>query len=89
MHVDVAVAPADDVEVRQITLHNETDRTRHLAVTSAGEPVLLPSRQAATHPAFARMFVESEFVAELDALVFARRPQTPRRTTAPCSCTGS
>ena len=26
VHVDVAVAPADDVEVRQITLHNETDR---------------------------------------------------------------
>ncbi len=24
VHVDVAVAPADDVEVRQVTLHNET-----------------------------------------------------------------
>ena len=30
VRVDVAVAPADDVEVRQITLHNETDRTRQL-----------------------------------------------------------
>ena len=69
VHVDVAVAPADDVEVRQVTLHNETDRTRYLAVTSAGEPVLLPTRQAAAHPAFARMFVESESV---------RRPRRPR-----------
>jgi cyclic beta-1,2-glucan synthetase len=75
VHVDVAVAPGDDVEVRQITLHNETDRTRRLAVTSAGEPVLLPASQAASHPAFARLFVESEFLPDLDALFFARRPQ--------------
>ena len=73
--LDVAVAPADDVEVRQITLHNETDRTRHLTVTSAGEPVLVPIGQASTHPAFARLFVESEFVPELDGLLFTRRPR--------------
>ena len=76
VHVDVAVAPADDVEVRLVTLHNETDRTRSLAITSAGEPVLLPTGRAGTHPAFARMFVESEHIAELDALVFTRRPQS-------------
>jgi cyclic beta-1,2-glucan synthetase len=75
VHVDVAVAASDDVEVRQITLHNETDRTRYLAVTTAGEPVLLPAGQMATHPAFARMFIESEFVPDLDAVFFARRPQ--------------
>ncbi|HEX7477198.1 MAG TPA: glucoamylase family protein [Polyangiales bacterium] len=76
VHVDITVAPADDVEVRQITLHNETDSVRRLTVTSAGRPVLLPARQAATHPAFSSMFVESERVAELDALLFARRPQS-------------
>ncbi len=75
VHVDVTIAPADDVEVRKITLHNETDRTRSLTVTSAAEPVLLPSGQAASHPAFARMFVESEHVADLDGLLFARRPR--------------
>ncbi len=75
VRVDVAIAPADDVDMRLITLHNETDRTRYLAVTSAGEPLILPARQAATHPAFARMFIESEFIPELDALVFTRRPQ--------------
>jgi cyclic beta-1,2-glucan synthetase len=77
VHVDIAIAPADDVEVRQITLHNETDRTRHLAVITAGEPVLVPAGQAATHPAFGRMFVESEYVADLDALLFSRRSQAP------------
>ncbi|HEX7671160.1 MAG TPA: glucoamylase family protein, partial [Polyangiaceae bacterium] len=75
-HVDVTVAAADDVEVRQITLHNETDRPRRLVVTSACEPVLLPMEQATGHPAFTRLFLESEFVAELDALVFTRRQRS-------------
>lgn len=76
VHVEIAVAPADDVELRLITLHNESDRTRRLAVTSAAEPVLLPTRQASTHPAFARLFVESEHLPELDALAFSRRPRS-------------
>ena len=76
-HVDVAVAAADDVEVRKITLHNESDRPRHLTVTSAGRPVLFDAKQAPTHPAFSSLFVESEFVEELDGLLFARRSQSP------------
>ncbi len=76
VHVDVTVAAGDDVEVRQLTLHNETSRSRRFTVTSAGRPVLLNAAQASTHPAFSSMFVESELDAELDALVFARRPQT-------------
>jgi cyclic beta-1,2-glucan synthetase len=82
VHVTVTVAPVDDVEVRQITLHNETNRPRRLTVTSAGRPVLLDATQAPTHPAFSSMFVESEWLAELDALVFARRPQTAEEEPA-------
>jgi cyclic beta-1,2-glucan synthetase len=77
VHVDVAVAPVDDVEVRQITLHNETDRPRRLSVSSAGRPVLIDARQAPSHPAFSSMFVESEALPELEAILFHRRPQSP------------
>lgn len=76
VHVDVTVAPADDVEVRRVTLHNETTRPRRLTLTSAGRPVLLDAKQAPVHPAFSSMFVQSERVADLDALLFARRPQS-------------
>jgi cyclic beta-1,2-glucan synthetase len=75
-HVDVAVAASDDAEVRLITLHNETNRVRRITVTSAGVPVLFDAKQAPTHPAFSGMFVESERVAELESLLFTRRPQT-------------
>ncbi|MDP9002180.1 MAG: cellobiose phosphorylase, partial [Myxococcota bacterium] len=82
VHVDIAIAPADDVEVRQITLHNETNRHRRFAVASAAEPALVPAAQIGVHPAFARMFIESERVAELDALLFSRRPKSADEETA-------
>ena len=44
-------------------------------MTSVGEPVLLPPDQAMTHPAFSKLFLESEAVAELEGLLFARRPR--------------
>lgn len=82
VHVDVVVAPVDDVEVRQITLHNESGRPRRLTVTSAGRPVLFPARQAPTHPAFSSLFVQSEYLSELSALRFTRRPQSAEESPA-------
>ena len=82
VHVELTVAPDDDVEVRQITLHNESDRPRRLSVTSTGEPVLLAAEQAAAHPAFSRLFVVGEQVADLDALLFARRPRSAKEEHA-------
>jgi cyclic beta-1,2-glucan synthetase len=82
VHVEVSVAPAGDVEVRLITLHNETQRTRNLRVSSVAEPVLLPLHDAATHPAFGRLFLESEWVEPLGALIFSRRPQSPTQPAA-------
>jgi cyclic beta-1,2-glucan synthetase len=82
VRVDATVLAADDVEVRQVTLHNETNRRRRLTVTSAERPVLLPSAQALSHPAFSGMFVVSERVPDLDALLFERRRQTAEEKPA-------
>jgi cyclic beta-1,2-glucan synthetase len=82
VHVDIAVAAADDVEVRLVTLHNETDRPRRLTATTAGRPVLFDANRAPSHPAFSSLFVESEPLAELDALIFSRRRQTPEEERA-------
>jgi cyclic beta-1,2-glucan synthetase len=82
VRVDVGVASADDVEVRMVTLHNETDRPRRITVATAAEPVLMAAGAAARAPAFARMFVESELVADLNALLFVRRLRSPEETPA-------
>ncbi len=50
-------------------------------VTSYGE-VILGSQDADTrHPAFNKMFIESEFVSELNLQIFNRRPRSNEEMT--------
>ena len=57
---------------------NESDRARVLTLTSYAEVVLAPPLDDERHPAFSKLFVASEYVPELDALLFTRRPRHPR-----------
>jgi cyclic beta-1,2-glucan synthetase len=75
--LDVAVSPEDDVEVRRLSVTNHGDRARELEVTSYAEIVLAPSADDLAHPAFGKLFVESEYVAESSALLCRRRPRAP------------
>ncbi|MDH4278767.1 MAG: cellobiose phosphorylase, partial [Acidimicrobiia bacterium] len=77
IRTDIAVSPVDDIEVRRITVVNETDRARSLTFTSYGEVVLAPARDDARHPAFSKLFVETAIAPALDALVFTRRARSP------------
>jgi len=74
--MDITIAPDDDVEIRRISLTNHTDRVRHIALTSYGEIILAPQAADARHPAFNKMFVESEYLPETNALLFRRRPRS-------------
>jgi cyclic beta-1,2-glucan synthetase len=75
--LEIAVSPEDDVEVRRLEVTNHGDRPRELEITSYAEMVLAPSADDLTHPAFGKLFVESEFVAPSSALVCRRRPRGP------------
>jgi len=77
LRMEVGVAPADDVEIRCLTVINETDRPRRLSFTSYGEVVLAPPADDEHHPAFSKLFVVGEHLEDLDALVFSRRPRRP------------
>jgi len=81
--LDVTVAPDDDVEIRQLWLTNHTDRPRRLRVTSYGEVILTPQASDARHPAFNKLFIESEYVAAASALVFRRRPRSKAEADRP------
>jgi cyclic beta-1,2-glucan synthetase len=74
----ICVAPVDDVEVRLVTLGNETASRRRLEVTSYAEVVVGDAAEDQRHPAFGKLFVESEYIEDLDALVFHRRPRSGR-----------
>lgn len=73
LKMQVTVATDDDVEIRQITLINHTNQVRHLRLTSYAEVLLAP--QADRHPAFTKLFIESEYLPENNMLLFHRRPR--------------
>lgn len=75
LQMEVAVAPDNDVEIRRVTITNESNEPRRLGLVSYGEVVLAASGADNRHPAFAKLFVESEYLADLPALLFRRRPR--------------
>ncbi len=75
LHTEIVVG-ADDVEIRRVTLLNDSNRPRRLKITSYGEVVLALQADDRRHPAFNKLFIESEYIPEGNALLFSRRPRS-------------
>ncbi|MGE0865243.1 MAG: glucoamylase family protein, partial [Vicinamibacterales bacterium] len=76
--LEVAVAPEHDVEVRYLQLVNHGDRIREIDVTSYVEVALASLRDDFAHPAFGKLFIETEYMPERSALLCHRRPRDAR-----------
>jgi cyclic beta-1,2-glucan synthetase len=74
--LDVAVSTEDDVEVRRLAVTNHSDRPREIEITSYAEIVLAPAADDLAHPAFGKLFVETEYLPERTALLCSRRPRS-------------
>ena len=74
---DVLVSAEAGGEVRQVTLANTGHRSREIELTSYAELVLAPPAADTAHPAFSKMFVQTEYLPEFGALVATRRARTP------------
>lgn len=75
--MEIIVSAEDDAEVRHLSLTNEGRGVREIELTSYSEVVLSPPAADSAHPAFSKMFVQTEFVAERGALLATRRPRDP------------
>ena len=75
--LEVTVSPEDDVEVRRVSLVNHSDLLREIEVTSLVEIVLAPPAEDLAHPAFLKLFLETEYRPECMALLCGRRPRSP------------
>jgi cyclic beta-1,2-glucan synthetase len=73
--LDIAVSTEDDVEVRRLAVTNHSERPREIEVTSYAEIVLAPPADDLAHPAFGKLFVETEYLPESAALLCHRRPR--------------
>ncbi|RPH60182.1 MAG: carbohydrate-binding protein, partial [Acidobacteria bacterium] len=74
--LQVAVSPEDDVEVRRLVITNRGDRSREIEVTSYAEIVLARPEDDFAHPAFEKLFIETEFDSQSAGLLFSRRPRS-------------
>ncbi len=74
---DVLISGEEDAEVRRVSLTNAGRRERLIDVTSYAELVLTSAAVDAAHPAFAKLFVQTEYLPESDALIATRRRRSP------------
>ena len=75
---EILISPEDDAEVRRVLLTNSGRSTREIELTSYAEVALANPAADAAHPAFSKMFVQTEFVAdEGGTLLATRRPREP------------
>jgi cyclic beta-1,2-glucan synthetase len=73
---EVAVVPEDAAEVRRVTVTNNSREQRELELTSYGEIVLAAPDADRAHPAFANLFVETEWHEWCTAISATRRPRS-------------
>ncbi|MGB8541663.1 MAG: glucoamylase family protein [Candidatus Acidiferrales bacterium] len=79
--LEVVVSSEDDAEVRRVTITNLGVRARDVQVTSYAEVCLASQAFDVAAPAFSNLFVETEFVSDLGAVVATRRKRSPEETS--------
>ncbi|MDP9084283.1 MAG: glycosyl transferase [Pseudomonadota bacterium] len=77
---EILVSPEVDAEVRLVSVTNEGSRAREIELTTYAEVVLATAAADSAHPAFSKMFVQTEFVADSGAVLATRRVREPGET---------
>ncbi|GLK89369.1 glycoside hydrolase family 94 protein [Pseudomonas turukhanskensis] len=75
-HTEIVVSPEDDIELRRLHLTNRARVRRTIELTSYAEVVLAPTTADALHPAFSKLFVQTELLLPLQAILCSRRPRS-------------
>ncbi len=70
---ELVVSPEDDIELRRVRLLNRSDEPRTVDVTSYVEVALAPPAADAQHPAFSKLFVQTEIDSRKRAVLCTRR----------------
>ncbi|HEX4944868.1 MAG TPA: cyclic beta 1-2 glucan synthetase, partial [Usitatibacteraceae bacterium] len=75
-HTEIVVSPEDDIELRRLRITNRSRGRRTIDVTSYAEVALAPPAADALHPAFSKLFVQAEVIAQRQAILCTRRPRS-------------
>jgi len=75
LYTEIVVSPEDDIELRRTRITNKSDRARTIEVTSYAEVVMAPAAADNAHPAFSKLFVQTEILRQENAILCTRRPR--------------
>ncbi|BDI29892.1 hypothetical protein CCAX7_19430 [Capsulimonas corticalis] len=73
---EIVVSPEDNAEIRRITVINKSLRPRQIELTSYAELALAPHAADRAHPAFNKLFIQTEVLKDLDGMLAWRRPRS-------------
>ncbi len=79
-HLEIAVSPEDDIELRRLKVKNLSRKPRTIEITTYAEVVLAPGIADELHPAFSNLFVQTELLPDRRAIVCSRRPRALHET---------
>ena len=80
-YTEIVVSPEDDIELRRIRITNCSRQRRDIELTSYAEVVIAPPAGDALHPAFSKLFVQTEILAQQRAILCMRRPRSANEPT--------
>jgi len=76
VHTEIVVSPEDDIELRRVTITNQSRLQKTIDITSYAEVVMTHSAADKLHPAFSNLFVQTEIIEQRRAIVCTRRPRS-------------
>ena len=83
-HAEIVVSPEDDIEIRRLNITNHSRKRKTVEVTSYAEVVLSSAMSDALHPAFSKLFVQTEILPDQRAILCTRRPRSSEEIRAQC-----
>ncbi|MEB0138512.1 MULTISPECIES: GH36-type glycosyl hydrolase domain-containing protein [unclassified Undibacterium] len=76
LHTEIVVSPEDDIELRRTHIVNRSGRPRTIELTSYAEVALAPPSADSMHPAFSKLFVQTEILPDHSAILCVRRARS-------------
>ncbi|HZJ00590.1 MAG TPA: hypothetical protein VFD22_07990 [Gemmatimonadaceae bacterium] len=74
--MEIRVFPSSAREERTVRLTNDSSRAHEIELTSYGEIVITAPHADRHHPAFQNLFVQTEWLPEVNAILAMRRPRS-------------
>ncbi len=70
---EIVVTKTHHAEIRKVTFKNLSNKTRFLELTTYNEPILFENANDISHPAFAKLFISTEYDSETNTIIAMRK----------------